>query len=160
MKPFETELTMRVSAAVAFTLVGASVAHAQTQIRPSARSGWNRSMVVVHAAQSTVDYDTFMQQDVQGRLRTFNAITPENRAVLVRTQVERWLAANQDRLTSDQTAAMRDFIAFVQPDAYRPETRDAYLPRAKELEQRAAALFTREDLRQALTIQGSYIPPK
>ena len=142
------------------TLSVASLADAQTQIRPQARGGWNRTVVIVHAAQTAVDYDTFMQQDWQGRTRMFNTITPENRAELVRTQMERWLAAIQDRLTSEQLAAMHDCIAFVQPDAYRPETREAYLARAKELEQRAAALFTHEDLRQALTIQGTYIPPK
>jgi hypothetical protein len=152
---------MRVLAFVVLTLIGRLPIHAQTQITLHASQGWNRSIIAQGAGpQTTIDYDRFWQQDEQGRLGTFNVITPENRAELVRTQIERWLVANQQRLTPEQIAAMRDFIAFAQPDVYRIENRDAYLPLLKELEQRADALFTLEDMRQALTIHGTYIPLK
>src|SRR5687768_17229469 len=54
-------------------------------------------------AQSTeVDYDGFMQQDVQGRIRAFNALTPEGRAGILRTHIDRWIAANESQLTLAQ----------------------------------------------------------
>jgi hypothetical protein len=111
-------------------------------------------------APAVVDYDTFMQQDVQGRLRVFNQLTPENRAELVQTQLKRWVEKNRARLTPEQLKVMDENLAFVVPDLYRQPMNEEQRAKARDLEARTAALFSREDMMQALTINGTYIPKK
>ena len=107
-----------------------------------------------------VDYDTFMQQDVQGRIRTFNQVTPENRAELVQTQITRWVEKNKARLTPEQLKVMDENLAYVTADRYRKPMTAEEMAQAKDIEARTAAVFSREDMMQALTIQGDYIPKK
>lgn len=107
-----------------------------------------------------VNYDTFMKQDFEGRIRVFNQVTPENRAELVQTQIKRWVDKNRARLTPEQLKVMDENLAFAVADRYRQPMNDEQRATAKELESRNAALFSREDLREALTIQGTYIPKK
>jgi len=113
----------------------------------------------IAASQTDIDYDSFFQQDTQARLKAFNAISPENRASLVRAHLERWVAANRERLTPEQLAFTEDSLAAVHPDAYRETTRDAYRPQLKALEERGFRLLSYEDMR-ALTIFGDYVPRK
>lgn len=108
----------------------------------------------------SVSYDTFWQADVQGRLRMFNEISPENRAALVRTHIERWLDQNRSRLSAEQVKAMEDNRDFVTPEMYSPSRPPEVMERAKVLQQRTAALFSQEEIMQALTIQADYIPAK
>ena len=108
----------------------------------------------------TIDYDTFMQMDVQGRIRTFNQITPENRAELVRTQIERWLERNRPRLNAEQIKVMEENIAFVAADVYRLPRDPQKMEQAKALEAKTAALFSGSDMKEAITIYGAYIPKK
>ena len=114
----------------------------------------------VAPASAVVDYDTFMKQDVQDRIRAFNQVTPENRAELVQTQIKRWVEKNRARLTPEQLKVMDENLAFAVADRYRQPMNEEQRARAKELESRNAALFSREDLREALTIHGTYIPKK
>lgn len=83
------------------------------------------AVVVVAAAQEPVrvDYDTFMQGDFQSRIRVFNMVSPENRAELVRVQIERWLAKHRARLTTEQVAVMEENLAFVTPAIYQQPKR-------------------------------------
>jgi RecB family exonuclease len=104
----------------------------------------------------SVDYDTFWKQDLQGRLGLFNAITPENKAAIVRTHAQRWLDANRARLTTEQITLMEENVSFTTADLYR-QSRNK---KSKELETRTAAIFTRDDMGHALTIYGLYIPKK
>jgi hypothetical protein len=108
----------------------------------------------------TIDYDTFMQQDDQGRIKTFNQVTPENRAELVQTQIKRWVEKNRGRLTAEQLRIMDENLAFVTADIYRLPKNQENMAKAKDLETRTAAVFSREDMMQALTIRGDYIPKK
>jgi len=105
-----------------------------------------------------VDYDTFMQQDVQGRIKTFNQVTPENRADLVRTQIRRWVEKNRSRLTPEQLKIMDENLAFVTADRYRQPANQEQMAKAKDLEARTAKVFSREEMMQALTISAAYIP--
>lgn len=105
-----------------------------------------------------VDYDTFMARDIPARLRTFNAVSAENRASLVSTHIRRWRGANRARLTPDQHRLTDEWLRLVTPDAYRDDRPEEVLDRAKELEDRSALLFTREDMADALTLWGAYIP--
>lgn len=110
------------------------------------------------AQTAAVDYDTFMQQDVNGRISTFNAVSPENKADLVRTHLQRWTDANRARLSPEQLAHLQDALMFVTSDLYRQPKPADVTARAKDLESRSAALFTREDVMQAMTIYGAHIP--
>jgi MinD-like ATPase involved in chromosome partitioning or flagellar assembly len=114
----------------------------------------------VAPTSSVVDYDTFMQQDVQSRIRVFNQVSPENRAELVQTQIKRWVEKNRTRLTPEQLKVMDENLAFVVADRYRQAMNEEQRAKAKELEARTAALFSPEDMREALTINGTYIPKK
>jgi hypothetical protein len=109
---------------------------------------------------ANVDYDTFMQQDVQRRIRTFNQITPENRAELVRTQITRWVDQNRARLTPEQLKMMEENLAFVTAARYQQPPNDEDKTRANDLQARTVALFSRDDIRQAMTINATYIPKK
>ena len=108
----------------------------------------------------TIDYDTFMQMDAQGRIRTFNQITPENRAEVVRTHIERWLEKNRSRLNAEQIKVMEENIAFVTADVYRRPREPQKMEQAKALEAKTAALLSRSDMSEALTIHGAHIPKK
>jgi hypothetical protein len=105
-----------------------------------------------------VDYDSFMKLDLQGRIKTFNEISPENRATIVRTQIERWTGKNRARLTHEQVALMEENSRFATAEIYAKPMTDDVATKAKELETRAAVVFSREDMRQALTIHGDHIP--
>ncbi|HMF15282.1 MAG TPA: hypothetical protein VKE94_23370 [Gemmataceae bacterium] len=94
-------------------------------------------------APAAVDYDTFMQQDDQGRIETFNRVTPENRAELVRTQIQRWVDKNRPRLTAEQLKVMGENLAFVTADLYRQPVADELKAKAKELEARSIAVSPR-----------------
>jgi hypothetical protein len=111
-------------------------------------------------APAAIDYDTFMQQDVQGRLRVFNQVTPENRAELVRTQIIRWVEGNRARLTPEQLKVMDENLAYVTPDRYRQPMNQEQKAQAKEMEARTAAVLSREEMMQALTVYATYIPKK
>jgi deoxyribodipyrimidine photolyase len=105
-----------------------------------------------------VDYDTFMKQDVQSRIKVFNQVSPEDRADIVRTQIQRWVKANRTRLTREQLDMTQEWLTFVTAENYRQPMADELKLRTKDLEARSAALFSKEDLMQAMTIRGTYIP--
>ena len=123
---------------------------------------WSLSIASISYGQGTLteDYDTFMKRDLQARIRRFNEISPENRAELVRTQITRWIDLRRASLTAEQLKLIEEWLSIVSPDTYRLPKSEALMTRIKDLETRSAALFTREDLRQALTINGDYIPKK
>lgn len=110
------------------------------------------------AAQGTrVEYDDYCKLDVKAKNRLFGIISPENRADLVRTQIQRWLDKNRSRLTADQIRVLEDNVAFIKPDLYRLPRREEDMAKAKELEQRTLALMSREDMTEAFTVYGSCI---
>ncbi len=117
---------------------------------------------VLHAqdtpATPAVSYATFMQQDNEERLRTFNRITPESRAYLVEEQVARWLTVNRSYLTQEQLSVLVDFMNVVTPPVFRlPGYRDTLAWR-NDVVARIEKLFSPAEIRQALTIYGDYIP--
>ncbi len=71
--------------------------------------------------QLTIGYEQFMPQPFRERLKIFNEISAENRALLVKTYVERWLAANRHRLTQEQVAVIEEIIPSISPEKYRAE---------------------------------------
>jgi hypothetical protein len=109
------------------------------------------------AQASKVEYDEFCKLDVAAKNRLFAAIPPENRAELIRTQIQRWLEKNRARLSPEQVKVIDENIAFIKADLYKFPRREEDLGKARELEQRTLALMTREDMTEAFTIFGSCI---
>ena len=110
------------------------------------------------AQASKVEYDEFCKLEVTAKDRLFAAITPENRAELIRTQLQRWLEKNRARLTPEQVKVIEENISFIKADLYKIPRREEDMATAKKLEQRTLALMTREDMTEAFTIFGSCIP--
>jgi hypothetical protein len=110
------------------------------------------------AAQAVkVEYDDFCTLDVQTKNRLFAAVSPDNRAELIRTQLQRWLDKNRARLSPEQVKVVEENIAFIKADLYRIPRREEDMQKAKELEQRTLALMSRADMTEAVTIFGSCI---
>lgn len=114
----------------------------------------------VSAQASTVDYDTLMQQDKAAIRRQFAQLSPENKAVIVRTQIERWIAANRARLSPAQLQVMQEMAAVVSPALYSPDRTEATLARVQELEKRAISLLGKEDVGRAATLEMAVYIPK
>ena len=111
-------------------------------------------------AQGAVDYETFWRLETeQARRATFNQISPENKANLVRTQLQRWAEAKGTSLTPEQAKLVKELIASISPEMYFQPRPEAVVARSKELEARAMTLFgNKGDFAQAVTM-SSYIPP-
>ena len=113
------------------------------------------------AAQAPVDYDTLMQQQDRVAIRRqFAQLSPENKAVIMRTQVERWIDANRARLSPAQLQVMQEMAAVVSPDLYSPNRTEVMLARVQELEKRAISLLGKEDVGRAATLEMAVYIPK
>ena len=110
------------------------------------------------AQDSKIEYDEFCKLDVKSKNGFFAVASPENRAELIRTQLQRWLAKNRARLNTAQVLVIEENIAFIKADLYKLPRREEDMAKAKALEQRTLALMSREDMTEAFTIFGSCIP--
>ena len=70
-------------------------------------------------AATSDDYDTFMQQDVKGRLAAFQHLSAEQKADLVRTHVTRWVDVHRSRLTDAQLQITQEWIDYATAENYR-----------------------------------------
>lgn len=115
----------------------------------------------VSAQAPTVDYDTLMQQqDKVAIRRQFAQLSLENKALIVRTQIERWITANRARLLPAQLQVMQEMAAVVSSDLYSPDRTEATLARVQELEKRAISLLGKEDVGRAATLEMAVYIPK
>ena len=103
------------------------------------------------------DYDYIMDGDWAHRTRLFGALSSVEKADFVRTHRSRWLAANRGHLSLEQIAAIEEDIAFIVPRLYESPRDENLVAHAKELEQRAIRLFSRQDLYD-LTLHGHLVP--
>ncbi len=110
-----------------------------------------------------MDYGTFRAKPWDERVQLFNSITSHEKAELVRTHIRSWLNLHRERLTPEQIQVMEENIAFVTEELYEVPKREENLRYLKELEARTATFFSREDMREALTMhwdQVCHIRPK
>ena len=82
----------------------------------------------------------------------------QNKADILRIHIQRWVEANRERLTPEQLAVTREWRAFTSSDNYREPVTEARRSLLKEIEGRSAAVFSKEEIKEALTIYGTYIP--
>jgi hypothetical protein len=109
--------------------------------------------------QLTIGYDQFMPQPFKERLKIFNEISAENRALLIKTHVERWLAANRPRLTHEQIAVAEEIIPYITPERYQAERDMKEIEQeAEALRRKAEAVFSREDVIQIVSDRADYVP--
>jgi hypothetical protein len=106
----------------------------------------------------SITYDAFMQQSIEDRLRTFTLLTPGQRADLVKVHIERWMYVNRSWLTPEQSSALEDLLYFVRPNLYFTPPDPDTSAKVNEMVTHATALFSKAEIRQALTIYGNYIP--
>ena len=91
-----------------------------------------------------IDYETFCKlPDVAAKRSAFLAAPAENRANLVRTQLERWRDANRLRLTALQIAGLAELIATIQPETYTdgPQGEEQRV-KARAVAEKQRGLFT------------------
>jgi hypothetical protein len=91
-----------------------------------------------------IDYETFCKiPDMESKRSAFMATTAENRATLIRTQLERWRDANKAKLKPEQIASLADLIAAITPDTYKdgPEG-EAQRIKSHAVIEKQNALFT------------------
>ena len=110
--------------------------------------------------QTVIGYDEWMPQPLDERRRIFTDISAENRVLLIKTHIERWLAANRHRLNNEQTAVIEDIIIpFITPERYRVERDTEKVEQeADALQRKAEEFFSREDLMQILSPRANYVP--
>lgn len=110
--------------------------------------------------QPVIGYDEFMPRPLEERLRIFGEISAENRALLIKTHVERWLAAHRPRLTHEQVAVVEEIIPRIRPEWYQAARgAENVVPEAEALRQKAEAVFSREDVIQMMSNRAAYVPP-
>lgn len=109
--------------------------------------------------QTSIGYDEFMPQPLQERLRIFNEVSAENRASLIKTHVERWLASNRPRLSNEQISVVEEMIPYITPELYRAGRNQEKVERLAEmLYKKAEVVFSREDMMQIMSNRGDYVP--
>jgi hypothetical protein len=109
--------------------------------------------------QPIISYDRFMPKPLEERIRIFNDVSAENRAELMKTHIERWLAANRRRLTGEQVAVVEEIIPFITPEKYRADRDAEKVVREVEVwQEKAEAVFSREELRQMVSESAEYVP--
>ena len=111
------------------------------------------------AAPAPVSYQTYCAKNRTEKQALLKTMTTEQKAGLWRTQIERFQAANDSRLTPEQRTLLKEMIAIL-PEAVapRPHSPDTQAKLAV-LEGRLEAGFTRDDQR-AFDNYGPCIPTK
>jgi len=109
--------------------------------------------------QETIGYDVFFLSPVKERIRIFNEISAENRAFLLKTQAERWLATNRSRLTNEQVVVVEEVIQLISPEWYEKTCDfEEIKPEAEALARKLEAVLSRDDVRDLATERAKYIP--
>jgi len=109
--------------------------------------------------QLTIGYDQFMPLQLQERIRLFNEVSAENRALLIRTHVERWLAANHLRLSREQAAVIDEIVRSISPELYQAERDfEKVTQEVEKLREKAEAVFSRDDVIQIMSNRADYVP--
>ena len=84
-----------------------------------AGAAWSNDTQTAAPAVQTIEYEAFCKlPDTEAKRSAFVRTSPENRAVLVRTQLERWRDANRAGLSAKQLAGLAELISSVTPETY------------------------------------------
>lgn len=110
--------------------------------------------------QGTIGYDKFFLTPVKERREIFTEISAENRAFLIKTHAERWLAANRSRLTDEQISVVEELIQAISPELYKTkhDFSEEIHPEAEILVNKLEAVLSPEDMLQLGANRADYIP--
>jgi hypothetical protein len=110
--------------------------------------------------QLEVNYDQFFLTPVNERRNIFTEISAENRAFLVKTHAERWLAANRSRLTHEQVSIVEELIQSISPEWYKTKLdfSKEIDPKVEAIIKKVEAVLSREDVSQLASNRSEYIP--
>jgi hypothetical protein len=92
-------------------------------------------------------YDTFCGKTRMGKQDLLKTMTEDQKAMLWRTQIERWRGANAAKITTDQRALLDEFHAIVPLAVKRPRTPEGDA-KLEALEARLTGAFTRDQMRE------------
>jgi hypothetical protein len=101
----------------------------------------------------TIDYDEFRRTTWEERVAIFNALSSEKKAELVRSQIAGWLERHRGELSPPQIEFLEEAARWPSADMYEARKPDAVVARAKDMEKRARALLSREQIVDSLTMQ-------
>jgi hypothetical protein len=110
------------------------------------------------AVTSGTSYQEFMQLALQQRTARFAALSPENRALIVRTHAEQWLERNRGRLSTGQVDLVHRAIGFLTPTLYRTPDDPELVKKSKALESELRCRLRRSDVIEAFGPSRSPIP--
>jgi hypothetical protein len=105
--------------------------------------------------QPIISYDQYMSLPFEESNKIFGEISVENCALIMKTHVERWLAANHLRLSQEQVAVIEEIICSIKPESYQAK-RDYFrvTQEAERLYAKAEAVFSREEVVQMTFLSG------
>ncbi len=103
---------------------------------------------------SSVSFDDFMRLDSQNRRERFSQLDATNKAMLVRTHAERWLAKNRGRLGASEQAFIEEAITLATPEAFNPPVDAKAARRQDEFRDRYRCRVDPADVSAAFDIFG------
>ena len=98
-------------------------------------------------------YDDFMKLSPRERRARFSALSAEQRATIVQTNVRRWINSNRDRLSAGELAVFEEIVAFLSPELSSHHT-GAANKREDALKARMRCRVATEDVKQATNVFG------
>ena len=117
-------------------------------------------VVVAETPKPDLSYEGLMKLPRAKRGTTFKILSPQNRADIVRTHMQRWLDAHKDGLSQKQKDLIADNLAVVSPELYRQPLSFALQEKSIELYRRAEEIFSREQMLELFTLEGAYLSPQ
>ncbi len=97
-------------------------------------------------------YDEFMRLSVRQRQEQFSRLGADSKALMVRTHAERWVAANETRLSSSELGALEEAIGFITPRLYEAPMDPQVLKRASDVKTSMRCRVNTEDVVAAFSV--------
>ena len=105
-----------------------------------------------------MSYEVYCAKPQSEKKQIHDAASPEQKASLWRTQVERWRDANNARLNADQRALLQEMLSILVPSTFTPAGETPEMKaKTRSIDARIKAAFSSED-RRALDEDGPCIP--
>jgi hypothetical protein len=107
-----------------------------------------------------IAYDDFMKLGTPQKAERFRAMSPENKASIMRTHAQMWLRKNRDRLSAGQVALLHEAISFVTPELYRNPNDPEQLKKEEALKAKFKCHLRRSDVMEAFGAVRSPVPSR
>ena len=98
-------------------------------------------------------YEDFRAKSWPERVALFNAMSPEDKAELFRTQVSGWLERYREALTPAQIDVLAEAMTLCEPQLYAQTRVPALEERVKDFHDRAARVLSPAQFVEVLTMQ-------